>query len=145
MLAWVKKWKDELYRTCLQTEKANDIYSFARIILYIEEHVEENLKSEDAAAEIGMSRSYFSTRFKEMTGDTFHNYVISRKMNAAACKMEKGTENITQIASVWDMTIIIILQKCLQKNMDAQPTEYANRVKNVRFDSDIFLNLKKRL
>ena len=41
MLAWVKKWKDELYRTCLQTEKANDIYSFARIILYIEEHVEE--------------------------------------------------------------------------------------------------------
>ena len=40
MLAWVKKWKDELYRTCLQTEKANDIYSFARIILYIEEHVE---------------------------------------------------------------------------------------------------------
>ena len=92
MLAWVKKWKDELYRTCLQTEKANDIYSFARIILYIEEHVEENLKSEDAAAEIGMSRSYFSTRFKEMTGDTFHNYVISRKMNAAACKMEKGTE-----------------------------------------------------
>ena len=41
MLAWVKKWKDELYRTCLQTEKANDIYSFARIILYIEEHLKK--------------------------------------------------------------------------------------------------------
>ena len=51
-------------RACRQ-KKANDIYSFARIILYIEEHVEENLKSEDAAAEIGMSRSYFSTRFKK--------------------------------------------------------------------------------
>lgn len=140
-----KKWKDELYRTCLQTEKANDIYSFARIILYIEEHVEENLKSEDAAAEIGMSRSYFSTRFKEMTGDTFHNYVISRKMNAAACKMEKGTENITQIASDLGYDNYYYLQKCLQKNMDAHQQNMQTGLKNVRFDSDIFLNLKKRL
>ena len=129
MLAWVKKWKDELYRTCLQTEKANDIYSFARIILYIEEHVEENLKSEDAAAEIGMSRSYFSTRFKEMTGDTFHNYVISRKMNAAACKMEKGTENITQIASDLGYDNYYYFTKVFTKEYGCTPTEYANRVK----------------
>ena len=119
----------KLYRMCLQTEKANDIYIFARIILYIEEHIEDNLKSEDAAAEIGMSRSYFSTRFKEMTGDTFHNYVISRKMHAAACKMEKGTENITQIASDLGYDNYYYFTKVFTKEYGCTPTEYANRVK----------------
>ena len=74
--------------------KTKDIYMFARVILYTDEHIEENLKSEEAAAQIGMSRSYFSTRFKEMTGDTFHNYVISRKMYAAAQKMDKRNSKI---------------------------------------------------
>ena len=94
-----------------------------------EEHVEDNLKSEDAAAEIGMCRSYFSTRFKEMTGDTFHNYVISRKMNAAACKMEKGTENITQIASDLGYDNYYYFTKVFTKEYGCTPTEYANRVK----------------
>ena len=64
-----------------------------------------------------MSRSYFSTRFKEMTGDTFHNYVISRKMNAAACKMEKGTENITQIASDLGYDKLLLFYKSVYKRI----------------------------
>lgn len=120
MLEWVKQWKENLYQTCLQTDKTKDIYMFARVILYTDENIEENLKSEEAAAQIGMSRSYFSTRFKEMTGDTFHNYVISRKMYAAAQKMAKGTENITQIASNLAMTIFIILQRYFRRNTDAR-------------------------
>ena len=67
MLEWVKQWKENLYQTCLQTDKTKDIYMFARVILYTDEHIEENLKSEEAAAQIGMSRSYFSTRFKAVS------------------------------------------------------------------------------
>lgn len=129
MLVWIKKWKDHLYQTCLHTEKTNDIYMFARIITYIEEHIEENLKSEEAAAQIGMSRSYFNTRFKEMTGDTFHNYVISRKMHAAARKMEKGTENITQIASDLGYDNFYYFTKVFSKEYGCTPTEYINRLK----------------
>ena len=41
------------------------------------------------------------------------------------------------------MTIIIILQKCLQKNMDAHQQNMQTGLKNVRFDSDIFKFKKK--
>ena len=47
--------------------RKNDICAFAAVILYVDEHIGEELRSEDAAERIGMSRSYFSTRFKEMT------------------------------------------------------------------------------
>ena len=129
MLEWVKNWKENLYQTCLQTDKTKDIYMFARVILYTDEHIEENLKSEEAAAQIGMSRSYFSTRFKEITGDTFHNYVISRKMHAAARKMEKGTENITQIASDLGYDNFYYFTKVFSKEYGCTPTEYAGRLK----------------
>ncbi len=102
---------------------------FARVILYTDEHIEENLKSEEAAAQIGMSRSYFSTRFKEMTGDTFHNYVISRKMYAAARKMKKGTENITQIATDLGYDNFYYFTKVFSKEYGCTPTEYASRLK----------------
>ena len=128
MLEWVKQWKENLYQTCLQTDKTKDIYMFARVILYIDEHIEENLKSEEVATQIGMSRSYFSTRFKEMTGDTFHNYVISRKMNAAACKMEKGTENITQIASDLGYDNYYYFTKVFRRITGQSPSEYRNTV-----------------
>ncbi|MFR7919659.1 MAG: helix-turn-helix domain-containing protein [Anaerostipes sp.] len=129
MLEWVKQWKENLYQTCLQTDKTKDIYMFARVILYTDEHIEENLKSEEAAAQIGMSRSYFSTRFKEMTGDTFHNYVISRKMYAAAQKMAKGTENITQIASNLGYDNFYYFTKVFSKEYGCMPTEYVGRIK----------------
>ena len=93
------------------------------------EDIEENLKSEEAAAQIGMSRSYFSTRFKEMTGDTFHNYVISRKMYAAAQKMAKGTENITQIASNLGYDNFYYFTKVFSKEYGCMPTEYVGRIK----------------
>lgn len=129
MLEWVKQWKENLYQTCLQTDKTKDIYMFARVILYTDEHIEENLKSEEAAAQIGMSRSYFSTRFKEITGDTFHNYVISRKMYAAAQKMAKGTENITQIASNLGYDNFYYFTKVFSKEYGCMPTEYVGRIK----------------
>ena len=129
MLEWVKNWKENLYQTCLQTDKTKDIYMFARVILYTDEHIEENLKSEEVATQIGMSRSYFSTRFKEITGDTFHNYVISRKMQAAARKMAKGTENITQIASDLGYDNFYYFTKVFSKEYGCTPTEYAGRLK----------------
>ena len=113
----------------LRTDKTKDIYMFARVILYTDEHIEENLKSEEVATQIGMSRSYFSTRFKEITGDTFHNYVISRKMQAAARKMAKGTENITQIASDLGYDNFYYFTKVFSKEYGCTPTEYAGRLK----------------
>lgn len=115
-----KNWKENLYQTCLQTDKTKDIYMFARVILYTDEHIEENLKSEEVATQIGMSRSYFSTRFKEITGDTFHNYVISRKRRRLPGRWQKEQKTSPRSHRIWDMTIFIISQRYFQRNTDVR-------------------------
>ena len=80
MLDWVRRWRENIYEVCRSTPQKNDICAFAAVILYVDEHIGEELRSEDAAERIGMSRSYFSTRFKEMTGkdpDYFEAHAIA--------------------------------------------------------------------
>ena len=78
-----------------------------------------------------------------MTGDTFHNYVISRKMYAAAQKMAKGTENITQIASNLGYDNFYYFTKVFSKEYGCTPTEYVGRIKKMFDLIRTFLNLKK--
>ena len=89
MLDWVHRWREHIYEESLSSSQKNDISAFAAVIKYVDGHIGENIRSEDVAERIGMSRSYFSTRFKEMTGETFHQYVIQRKMKTAAEWMEE--------------------------------------------------------
>lgn len=58
-------------------------------------------------------------------------------------KWKKELKISHRLHQIWDMTIIIILQKCLQKNMDAHQQNMQTGLKNVRFDSDIFKFKKK--
>ncbi len=131
MLEWIKKWRKKIYETCTDTQICNDICSFVEVIVYVEEHIDDNLRSEEAARRIGMSRSYFSTKFKEMTGETFHNYVVSRKMNAAAQRIREGVKNITQIASELGYDNFHYFAKVFAKEYGCTPAEYRNKIKNV--------------
>lgn len=131
MLEWIKKWRKRIYETCTDTQVRNDICSFVEVIVYVEEHIDDNLRSEEAARRIGMSRSYFSTKFKEMTGETFHNYVVSRKMNAAAWRIRDGVKSITQIASELGYDNFHYFAKVFAKEYGCTPAEYRNKIKNV--------------
>ena len=92
MLDWVHRWREHIYEESLSSSQKNDISAFAAVIKYVDGHIGEDLRSEDVAERIGMSRSYFSTRFKEVTGETFHQYVIHRKMKTAAEWIEERSE-----------------------------------------------------
>ena len=91
----------------------------------------EELRSEDAAEQIGMSRSYFSTRFKEMTGETFHQYVIHRKMKAAAERIEEGGKSITQIATELGYDNFHYFARVFAREHGCNPSEYRKERKNV--------------
>ena len=96
----------------------------------------------DVAERIGMSRSYFSTRFKEMTGETFHQYVIHRKMKTAAEWIEEGKKSITRIAVELGYDNFHYFAKVFAREHGCTPSEYRKESKNVWFSSDIFFVIK---
>lgn len=131
MLAWIKEWRKRIYEVCRNKTGGSDICSFASIILYVNENLGEELRSENAAERIGMSRSYFSQRFKEMTGETFHQYVIRRKMKAAAERIGEGEKSITQIAADLGYDNFHYFARIFAKEFGCPPSEYRKKLKNV--------------
>ncbi len=126
MLAWVRQWREKVYEKCAAGKYQNDIYSFAFVAAYVRMHICENLKLEDAARQIGMSRSYFSTKFKEMTGDTFHNYVIRQKMQEAARRIAEGTYTVTQTAADLGYDNFHYFAKVFAKEYGCMPSDFKN-------------------
>ena len=131
MLDWVHRWREHIYEESLSSSQKNDISAFAAVIKYVDGHIGENLRSEDVAERIGMSRSYFSTRFKEMTGETFHQYVIHRKMKTAAEWIEEGKKSITRIAVELGYDNFHYFAKVFAREHGCMPSEYRKESKNV--------------
>lgn len=131
MLNWVHCWRKRIYEVCRSAPRKSDILAFAAVILYVDEHIGEELRSENMAEQIGMSRSYFSTRFKEMTGETFHQYVIQRKMKAAAVQIEEGRKSITRIATELGYDNFHYFARVFAREYGCTPAEYRNKRKNV--------------
>lgn len=131
MLDWVHRWREHIYEESLSSSQKNDISAFAAVIKYVDGHIGENLRSEDVAERIGMSRSYFSTRFKEITGGTFHQYVIHRKMKTAAEWIEEGKKSITRIAVELGYDNFHYFAKVFAREHGCTPSEYRKESKNV--------------
>lgn len=131
MLGWAGQWRDKIYEVCRRVPGRSDIHSFAAVITHVNENIEEELRSEEVSELIGMSRSYFSTRFKEMTGETFHHYVIRRKMKEAAERIAEGKKSITQIATELGYNNFHYFAQIFAREYGCTPAEYRKKVKNV--------------
>ncbi len=54
-----------------------------RVVLYIEQHLDEDLPLTVLAAVADLSPSHFARRFKAATGQAPHRYVLARRVNGA--------------------------------------------------------------
>ena len=54
-----------------------------KVANYIQQHISENIDTEEMAAELGFSRPYLSKKFKETTGKTLTDYIQTKKIDEA--------------------------------------------------------------
>ena len=73
---------------------------------------------------VGMSRGYFSTKFREVTGETFHNCVIRYKMKTAAQEIRKGEKSMTEIALELGYDNFYYFSKLFRKEYGCTPGEF---------------------
>lgn len=106
------------------SSKTDDISLCIRAVQYIQEHVTESVRVEAAADAVGMSRGYFSTKFREVTGETFHNCVIRYKMKTAAQEIRKGEKSMTEIALELGYDNFYYFSKLFRKEYGCTPGEF---------------------
>lgn len=70
-----------------------------RVIVYVRAHYAQDISETELAHSMGMSYSYFSRTFKEVTGMTFKKYLNKLRIDHAQKMLAKGGRNISEIAA----------------------------------------------
>lgn len=66
-------------------------------IIYIRENYDKDINMKSVSQKIGYSYNYFGNRFKEITGQTFINYLNDIRLNQAYSKLVLSDESVESI------------------------------------------------
>lgn len=91
---------------------------------YMKEHFAEKISLEDIATNMYLSPIYISKIFKEQTGDSPINYLISIRLKKAASLLKNSNLSINEISSLVGYDNPYYFSKLFKKNYKISPKEY---------------------
>lgn len=91
---------------------------------YVDEHPQEDISLELIAEYVKMSPNYFSKLFKEKTGVSFPNYVLSCKIEKAKELLKDSYLSIREIAEQVGYSDVKYFSRLFMKNVGIKPSEY---------------------
>ncbi|WP_431801470.1 response regulator transcription factor [Halobacillus andaensis] len=98
----VHKWLSEFRFTVKMTAGtgyASDVVnSILQALNIIQGHMKEGLTADEAARSVSMSRSYFNKCFKDIVGQSFHQYLREIRIQKAKTMIEETNESLQWIA-----------------------------------------------
>lgn len=96
---------------------------------FIDEHLDTDIRAADLAANIGVSRSYFSTIFKEATGYSIISFISDRKLKRAKELLSITTIRIEEVAEKIGIQDVKYFSKWFKKRAEITPGQYRLQTK----------------
>jgi len=89
-ICWLRNTRETLREQAKHLQDYQNIpFCILSAVAYVEEHIEEKNNSGEIAGMVNMSRSYFSTNFRLITGETFNDFVRRGRMDRAKEILQK--------------------------------------------------------
>lgn len=106
-----------------------------KTMLYINQHLDQNLTLVKLARIASMNKTYYSTIFKKVTGMTVWEYILNTRIELAISYLVKNNDefNITEILSMCGFNNATSFNKTFKKITGKTPTEYKNSNNNSCF------------
>lgn len=98
-----------------------------KAVIYIRENIGQGLTSENVAQSINMSRSYFSTSFKLVTGETFNDFIKEERISMAKQILESGFVRTEDLAVMVGYEDSKYFAKLFQAETGMNCSEYAKQ------------------
>ena len=96
---------------------------FSSLLLYVSEHFAEDLTLDEAAEYVGFSKYHFTRLFKEYTGMTFYDHLVSKRVQAAQ-KLLGTDASITDISFRTGFNSLTSFSRSFRKYTGLSPSEY---------------------
>ena len=98
------------------------------LMAFVEQRInDENLKVEEMAEAVGMGRTVFYEKIKELMGVSPSDFLREVRMQRAAQLLAKSRLNISEVAYAIGFTDPKYFAKCFKKQTGLTPTEYRNQ------------------
>lgn len=100
----------------------------ARVVDYIEDGIDHDLRLASLATVAGMSTHHFAHRFQETIGMSPHSYVLVRRIERARALLGRGNEPLVDIALACGFSNQSHLTTVFRRCLGVTPGEYRRRV-----------------
>lgn len=94
---------------------------------FIKNHTNDQIGIDEVAEHIGKSRAYITKKFRNETGITINNYIITSKLNDAKNLLKHSDYSITEISNILCFSSQSYFQNIFKKEFGITPTQYRNK------------------
>lgn len=113
----------------------NSLIYVKNVISYVQLKYSESIKIEDIAFALGLNRSYLTRLFKDATGYSLQEYLLTYRMKMAAKLMEDNSVSIASIAESVGYIDTFTFSKAFKRHFGMSPTSYKAKIAQ-KTDSD---------
>ncbi|KFC06910.1 AraC family transcriptional regulator [Trabulsiella guamensis ATCC 49490] len=100
----------------------------ARIMQWVESHYGGKFSLDALARDIGYSRSYTSRIFRQQTGGSIHEYLMTRRLKRSCDLLRSTCMSIDAIAEEVGFSEVTYFITCFKKMIRQTPLQYRKRV-----------------
>ncbi|MEW7314601.1 AraC family transcriptional regulator [Buttiauxella gaviniae] len=101
----------------------------ARIMQWVENNYSEKFSLDELAQAIGLSRSYTSRIFRQQTGGSIHEYLLTRRIKKGCDLLRTSPLSIDAIAQEVGFIEVTYFITCFKKMMSQTPLQYRKQAR----------------
>ncbi|MBO4456345.1 MAG: AraC family transcriptional regulator [Butyrivibrio sp.] len=123
-----------VYKICdymIQNSSAREEKDYSKALLYVKNVISyiqlkysEPIKIDSIASALGLNRSYLSRLFKDATGYSLQEYLLTYRMKMAVKFLEDETASINRIAYMVGYNDTFTFSKAFKRHFGMSPSEY---------------------
>lgn len=118
------------FESSLRTDNARVAEEIDKATVYFNEHYSEDISIDEYAEKNHVSVSWFIRNFKQCTGSTPMQYVLSKRIYNAEALLRDPSYNITEIARIVGYDNPLYFSRIFKKAKGLSPSEYRKSIKS---------------
>ncbi len=113
----------------IEEKEKRDVYSkfsqpIGQALRFIHNHSNDDISLNDVAANVGLSPSYFSSRFHSELNISFQSYIINLRLETAAKFLISTNYSVTDICFISGFNNYVNFTKAFKKRYNMTPMQY---------------------